>query len=71
MENTGEDRAVVHCDICFEPIPAGQPVVRAAQQMSVSPRHPKAGRIDGRIIKCDESCWELLRLSGTHRRLDT
>jgi hypothetical protein len=58
------------CEICFEEIPPGDPVVRAAQQLDVSFKNPRAGKIDGRVVVCDERCWRTLQVSGNYRRLD-
>jgi hypothetical protein len=58
------------CEICFEPIPPGDPIVRAAQQLDVSFNNPRAGKIDGRVVVCDEKCWKTLQVSGGYRRLD-
>jgi hypothetical protein len=62
-------RAAPICQICFEEIPPDAVTVRAAEQLDVSLSSPRAGRIDGRIIVCDEKCWATLRLSGKYRRL--
>jgi hypothetical protein len=57
------------CEICFDEIPEDEAVVRAARQLDVSLSNPRAGKVDGAVIVCDEKCWSTLRLGGDFRRL--
>jgi hypothetical protein len=71
VEHRGEPRDVTRiCEICFEEIPADQPVVRARRRVDGSPHEEHQGRVEGPILRCCESCWQTLERSGTFRRLD-